>query len=376
MPSAIELATLLRDFVDVLIPGEGPWPAASVVGVQGVLGDAPARGARRAGRCRARGGAARLGRPAGPAGRRRPRAPWSSGSSASMPKLFTLVRNAATSPTTRIRRSSGRSGAGPALPGDARHRRLSAAAVRPRARPADPRARRLCPHRRCPAGSIWANCMEARMAARDEPADVLIIGSGATGAIAAMVLARGGARGRLPRAGRLGRARRPPALPAPTGSGSGGPAGAPTSTSARHPDDFPVRSNSSQVLMWNGVGGSTNVYGALWPRYRPSDFRKGTEHGLQPDWPISLRGPRPLLRARRPADRRLRPGRRPGDAAAGRLPDPAAAAAGGRPAPRRRLRPARLALVAGPGRRDLARTMTAARPATAAASATAARAAR
>ena len=37
MPSAIELATLLRDFVDVLIPGEGPWPAASVVGVQGVL---------------------------------------------------------------------------------------------------------------------------------------------------------------------------------------------------------------------------------------------------------------------------------------------------------------------------------------------------
>ncbi|MFO1068096.1 MAG: hypothetical protein U1E14_06180 [Geminicoccaceae bacterium] len=37
MPSAVELATLLRDFVDVLIPGEGPWPAASVVGVQGVL---------------------------------------------------------------------------------------------------------------------------------------------------------------------------------------------------------------------------------------------------------------------------------------------------------------------------------------------------
>ena len=52
-------------------------------------------------------------------------------------------------------------------------------------------------------------------------------------------------------------------------------------------DDFPVRSNSSQVLMWNGVGGSTNVYGALWPRYRPSDFRKGTEHGLAPDWPIT-----------------------------------------------------------------------------------------
>ena len=38
----------------------------------------------------------------------------------------------------------------------------------------------------------------------------------------------------------------------------------------RHPDDFPVKSDSSQVLMWNGVGGSTNVYGAIWPRFRPS----------------------------------------------------------------------------------------------------------
>src|SRR5690606_14655277 len=54
-----------------------------------------------------------------------------------------------------------------------------------------------------------------------------------------------------------------------------------------HPDDYPVHSDSSQVLMWNGVGGSTNAYGAIWPRYRPSDFRKGDEHGLQPNWPIT-----------------------------------------------------------------------------------------
>jgi 2-methyl-1,2-propanediol dehydrogenase len=52
-------------------------------------------------------------------------------------------------------------------------------------------------------------------------------------------------------------------------------------------DDYPVETNSSQVLMWNAVGGSTNIYGALWPRYRPSDFRKGVEHGLAPDWPIT-----------------------------------------------------------------------------------------
>ena len=54
-----------------------------------------------------------------------------------------------------------------------------------------------------------------------------------------------------------------------------------------HPDDFPVRTDSSNVLMWNGVGGSTNIYGGIWPRYRPSDFRKGDEHGLQPNWPFA-----------------------------------------------------------------------------------------
>ena len=52
-------------------------------------------------------------------------------------------------------------------------------------------------------------------------------------------------------------------------------------------DDYPVESASSNILMWNAVGGSTNVYTALWPSYRPSDFRKGVEHGLAPDWPIT-----------------------------------------------------------------------------------------
>lgn len=37
MSDSIGLASLLRDFVDVLIPGEGSWPRASTVGVQGVL---------------------------------------------------------------------------------------------------------------------------------------------------------------------------------------------------------------------------------------------------------------------------------------------------------------------------------------------------
>ena len=55
----------------------------------------------------------------------------------------------------------------------------------------------------------------------------------------------------------------------------------------RGPDDYPIQGGQSHALMWNGVGGSTNVYAALWPRLRPSDFRKGREHGLAPDWPIT-----------------------------------------------------------------------------------------
>jgi hypothetical protein len=35
---ALRLAQMLRDVVDTLIPGEGDWPAASLVGVHGVLG--------------------------------------------------------------------------------------------------------------------------------------------------------------------------------------------------------------------------------------------------------------------------------------------------------------------------------------------------
>jgi len=55
----------------------------------------------------------------------------------------------------------------------------------------------------------------------------------------------------------------------------------------RRKSDYPVETDDSKAFMWNAVGGSTNLYTGTWPRYRPSDFRKGTEHGLAPDWPIS-----------------------------------------------------------------------------------------
>ncbi|MCC6314566.1 MAG: GMC family oxidoreductase [Thermomicrobiales bacterium] len=52
-------------------------------------------------------------------------------------------------------------------------------------------------------------------------------------------------------------------------------------------EDYPLDTRDETSLMWNAVGGSTVVYTATWPRFRPSDFRKGTEHGWQPDWPFT-----------------------------------------------------------------------------------------
>ncbi|SDI29936.1 GMC family oxidoreductase [Alloyangia pacifica] len=124
------------------------------------------------------------------------------------------------------------------------------------------------------------------MIAKDDIRDVLIIGSGATGAINAKVLAEAGLDVIcLEQGGWIERKEF-----VHTHSDWGWERNSswnPDVNARSHPDDYPVDSDASKVLMWNGVGGSTNVYGAIWPRYRPSDFRKGDEHGLQPNWPIS-----------------------------------------------------------------------------------------
>ena len=56
----------------------------------------------------------------------------------------------------------------------------------------------------------------------------------------------------------------------------------------RRTQDYPIVTRDENTLMWNGVGGSSVVYTGAWPRYRPSDFRKGTEHGLAPDMPAAV----------------------------------------------------------------------------------------
>ncbi len=121
---------------------------------------------------------------------------------------------------------------------------------------------------------------------RIESVDVLIIGSGATGSLAALTLARGGAdvlcleQGGWVEPGAFAHTHLDWAWQRASNWN-------PDVMLRSHPDDYPVESDSSHPLMWNAVGGSTNAYGAIWPRYRPSDFRKGDEHGLQPNWPIT-----------------------------------------------------------------------------------------
>jgi len=53
--------------------------------------------------------------------------------------------------------------------------------------------------------------------------------------------------------------------------------------------DYPVDDSDSDItaLMWNGVGGGTVVYAAHWQRNMPSDFRVRSLDGVADDWPLS-----------------------------------------------------------------------------------------
>ncbi len=61
-------------------------------------------------------------------------------------------------------------------------------------------------------------------------------------------------------------------------------------------EDYPVAetgANPPSVLMFNAVGGSTHHWAAHFPRFHPSDFRVRTLDGVADDWPISHEELRP-----------------------------------------------------------------------------------
>jgi 2-methyl-1,2-propanediol dehydrogenase len=122
-------------------------------------------------------------------------------------------------------------------------------------------------------------------AARDR-ADVLIVGSGMGGATAAKTLAEAGLKVVCLEQGRWTRPEDHPHAD-PDWEWRRLTSFSTAPMVRRQPEDYPLDTLDETTLMWNAVGGSTVVYTATWPRFRPSDFRKGTEHGCQPDWPIS-----------------------------------------------------------------------------------------
>lgn len=55
------------------------------------------------------------------------------------------------------------------------------------------------------------------------------------------------------------------------------------------PADYPINDSEAEVhpFMFNGVGGSSVLFGAEWPRFIPSDFRVRSIDGVADDWPIT-----------------------------------------------------------------------------------------
>src|ERR1700730_14811842 len=141
-------------------------------------------------------------------------------------------------------------------------------------------------HPRHPQPACADRLLEERTG-MNEPVDVLIIGAGASGAAVAWSLAntkmhilcldQGGWMNptQYPSTGRDWEARF-------FGDYS------PSPNIRARPEDYPINDDNSpiKVVNFNGVGGSTIMYTAHFPRLHPSDFKVKTLDGVAEDWPI------------------------------------------------------------------------------------------
>ena len=131
--------------------------------------------------------------------------------------------------------------------------------------------------------------------ARPAHADVLIIGAGASGSVAAKRLGEEGFRvvsleqGDWPDAAKA-RADKPDFELTKGRDWDWNP------ITRKWPGDYPIDESESDItaLMFNGVGGGTVMYAAHWQRSMPSDFRVKTLDGVGDDWPLTYEDLRPF----------------------------------------------------------------------------------
>ena len=120
------------------------------------------------------------------------------------------------------------------------------------------------------------------------PVDILIIGTGASGAAAAWRLSEAGFNIVCLEQGSWQRTEQYPAVHADW-EYRGATSFAYDPNVRRLPEDYPVNDSESDItpLMFNAVGGSTIHWTAHTPRFHPSDFRVKSLDGVADDWPIS-----------------------------------------------------------------------------------------
>ncbi len=119
-------------------------------------------------------------------------------------------------------------------------------------------------------------------------ADVVIIGAGAGGGVAAWRLAQAGLDVVLLEQGDWYTADRFPGA-SPEWELVANTSWSPDPNVRQHPSDYPIEVSGTPItpLMMNGVGGSTLHFGAQWVRLRPGDFKVRSLEGVGDDWPLS-----------------------------------------------------------------------------------------